>query len=82
MERQRLCAAARVPATERRRGMAEMTEDRRDFEFTDHEYLTRCTDGCGAITGWIVSLDAANDAGRVHETDRGHHWEVTNRMKQ
>jgi hypothetical protein len=59
-----------------------MKEEWRRFEFTSHEYLTRCTDGCGEITGWMESLDAAAGAGRVHNSDRGHHWEVANRLKE
>jgi len=58
-----------------------LKEEWRRFEFTSHEYLTRCVEGCGDITAWIDSLDAADDAGRVHRSDKGHGWEVINRLK-
>ncbi len=52
-----------------------------DLDFTQYEYLPECTDGCGAITGWLYSKEMANDAGRNHENEKGHKWLVRERMK-
>ncbi|WP_243372190.1 hypothetical protein [Geotalea sp. SG265] len=52
-----------------------------DFDYTDHEYLSHCTDGCGAITGWLQSREVAREAGKNHERNKGHNWMVRERMK-
>ena len=49
---------------------------------TSYEFIAECTDGCGAITGWVYSSDVADDAGRVHEREGGHHWVVRSRMSE
>ena len=52
-----------------------------DFDFTQYEYLPECMDGCGALTDWIYSKEAANDAGRNHKHEVGHKFHVRERMK-
>ncbi len=52
-----------------------------DFDYTNYEYLPHCTDGCGAITGWLHSKEIAKEAGMNHEKSNGHHWMVRERMK-
>lgn len=43
-----------------------------DFDYTDHEYLPECTDGCGALTDWLQSKLVADQAGKNHEHEKGH----------
>ena len=57
-------------------------EEYMDFDYTAYEYLPECTDGCGAITGWLPSKDTANNAARNHQKDKGHKWFVRERMKR
>jgi hypothetical protein len=52
------------------------------FEYSDHEYRTECLDGCGALTAWVQSRMAADQAGINHETAQCHGWAVCERMKQ
>lgn len=56
-------------------------EEAMDFDYTDHEYLPQCTDGCGAITGWLHSRMVAGEAGINHEKSKGHSWIVRERLK-
>jgi hypothetical protein len=52
-----------------------------DFDYTDHEYLAECTDGCSAITGWLQSKVVAGQAGKNHEKEKGHKWVVRVRLR-
>jgi hypothetical protein len=53
-----------------------------DFDYTAYEYLPECTDGCGAITGWLVSKQVAREAGENHARETGHNWKVLEKMKE
>jgi hypothetical protein len=53
-----------------------------DFDYTEYEYLPECSDGCGAITDWMSSNDAAHEVALSHEKQTGHHWQVQQRMKE
>jgi hypothetical protein len=51
-------------------------------EAGDTEYMAECTDGDGALTSWLSTFDAANEAGKSHEVStRGHRWNVRSRTK-
>jgi hypothetical protein len=50
------------------------------FDYTEYEYLPECSDGCGALTDWLPSNDAAYDVGLSHEKQTGHRWRVQQRM--
>ena len=52
------------------------------FDYTDYEYLPECLDGCGAITDWLPSNDAAYEVGLSHEKQTGHRWRVLERMRE
>jgi hypothetical protein len=53
-----------------------------DFDYSTYEYLPECTDGCGAITGWLDSKQAASEAAGNHGRARGHRWRVLERMRE
>jgi hypothetical protein len=52
------------------------------FDYTEYEYLPECKDGCGALTDWLPSNDAAYDVGLSHEKQTGHRWHVQQRMRE
>jgi len=52
-----------------------------DFDYTDHEYLPECTDGCGALTDWLQSKLVADQTGKNHHDEQGHAWVVRVRMR-
>jgi len=44
---------------------------------TNSRFMAFCTDGDGALSGWLMSREEALLDGRDHErTTRGHKWEV------
>ena len=51
-------------------------------DYTEYEYLPECTNGCGALTDWLPSNDAAREVAHNHEKQTGHHWRVQQRMKE
>ena len=53
-----------------------------EFDYTEYEYLPECTNGCGALTDWLPSNDAAQEVAHGHEKQTGHHWQVQRRMKE
>lgn len=53
-----------------------------DFDYSAYEYLPECTDGCGAITDWLPSKEAAREVANNHGKQTGHQWQVQERMKQ
>jgi hypothetical protein len=53
-----------------------------EFDYTDYEYLPECRDGCGALTDWLPSNDAAHEVGLAHQKLTAHHWQVQQRMKE
>ena len=55
---------------------------RMDFDYTAYEYLPECTAGCGAITDWLSSKEAAREAGENHAGKSGHSWRITERMRE
>lgn len=52
------------------------------FDFTDRKYRTDCVDGCGSLTGWMVSGMIANQVCKNHENSIHHRCVVKERMKQ
>ena len=53
-----------------------------ESDYTELEYLPECTDGCGALTGWLPSNDAALEVAHSHGKQTRHHWQVQHRMKE
>jgi hypothetical protein len=53
-----------------------------EADYTEYEYLPECADGCGALTDWMPSNEAAHEAARGHEKQTGHQWRVQQRMKE
>jgi len=53
-----------------------------EFDYTEYEYLPECSDGCGALTDWLPSNDAAHEVGLSHQKLTAHHWQVQQRMKE
>ena len=53
-----------------------------EFDYTEYEYLPECSDGCGALTDWLPSNDAAHEVGLSHQKQTAHHWQVQQRMKE
>jgi hypothetical protein len=48
----------------------------------EYQYMAVCTDGDGALTAWLSTFDAANNAGKQHEVStKGHRWTVASREK-
>ena len=52
-----------------------------EFDYTDYESLTVCTEGCGEITDWRQSRIVADQAVKNHEKEKGHKCLVRERMK-
>ena len=53
-----------------------------DFDNSAYEYLPECSDGCGAITDWQPSKDAAQETANNHAKQTGHKCQVQTRMKE
>lgn len=53
-----------------------------DFDYTAYEYLPQCTCGCGAITEWLYSKDAARSVAENHAHQTGHTWKILERMRE
>ncbi len=51
------------------------------FDFTDREYRTECVDGCGPLTGWLVSGMVADQVSKNHENSLNHRCAVKKRLK-
>lgn len=51
------------------------------FDYTDHEYLPQCTDGCGAVTSWLPSREMAEQVAKNHAKGKGHNLVVRERLK-
>jgi hypothetical protein len=52
-----------------------------EFEFTDHEYLVKCTEGCGEITNWLQSRFLAEQAIHNHTKENSHKCQIIQRMR-
>jgi hypothetical protein len=53
-----------------------------DADYSDYQYLPECTNGCGALTDWMPSNEAAHAVAHNHEKQTGHTWRVQQRMKE
>lgn len=53
-----------------------------DADYTEYEYLPECKDGCGALTDWMPSNEAAHAVAHNHAGQTGHEWRVQQRMKE
>lgn len=53
-----------------------------DFDYTAYQYLPECTQGCGAITDWLSSKEAAREAGENHARQTGHTCKVLEKMRE
>lgn len=51
-----------------------------EFEYTDNEYQVACTDGCGEITGWLLSRFLAEHAIKNHEKENAHACQILERL--
>lgn len=53
-----------------------------DFDYSEYEYLPECSSGCGALTDWLCSNDAAEEVVHNHGRQTGHHWQIQRRMRE
>jgi len=53
-----------------------------EADYTEYEYLPRCTNGCGALTDWLPSNDAAHEVALSHGKQTGHVCDVEQRMRE
>lgn len=52
-----------------------------EFEYTDHEYLVECTEGCGEMTNWLQSRFLAEQAIKNHAKENSHNCRIIERMR-
>lgn len=53
-----------------------------ELEYTDHEYLVECTEGCGEISDWLQSRFLAEQPIKNHakEKENSHNCQIIAEM--
>lgn len=47
-----------------------------ELEYTDHEYLVECTEGCGEISDWLQSRFLAEQPIKNHAKENSHNCQI------